>query len=381
VVCRLLALAKPHQLFLGEKDWQQLTILRRMVLDLGLAVRVRSVPTVRDGDGLASSSRNGYLSAQQRQQGVLFAQVLRDAGSSVLERAKPFDPGQIRRRLEESGLNVEYVEVVDPWLLQPSKSNQGSLNLLAAAVRCGSTRLIDHAFLMTRSPLVAIDGPAGAGKSTVTRAFAERLGLVYLDTGAMYRAVTWLVLQKGVDPADAEAVDVVLKDLQVELEPLQQGVQVVRVNGHEVTDAIRDPRVTASVSAVAAHACVRAAMTAQQQRMGKTGGLVAEGRDIGTAVFPDAELKVFLTATPKERARRRALDLEARGHEVPALLELEAQIVERDRLDSTREVAPLLQADDAIELISDGMAIDEVIDALEDLFRRRVGEEVWPTPT
>jgi pantoate ligase/cytidylate kinase len=376
-----LALAKPHQLFLGEKDWQQLTILRRMVLDLGLAVRVRSVPTVRDGDGLASSSRNGYLSAQQRQQGVLFAQVLRDAGSSVLERAKPFDPGQIRRRLEESGLNVEYVEVVDPWLLQPSKSNQGSLNLLAAAVRCGSTRLIDHAFLMTRSPLVAIDGPAGAGKSTVTRAFAERLVLVYLDTGAMYRAVTWLVLQKGVDPADAEAVDVVLKDLQVELEPLQQGVQVVRVNGHEVTDAIRDPRVTASVSAVAAHACVRAAMTAQQQRMGKTGGLVAEGRDIGTAVFPDAELKVFLTATPKERARRRALDLEARGHEVPALLELEAQIVERDRLDSTREVAPLLQADDAIELISDGMAIDEVIDALEDLFRRRVGEEVWPTPS
>ena len=381
VVCRLLALAKPHQLFLGEKDWQQLTILRRMVLDLGLAVRVRSVPTVRDGDGLASSSRNGYLSAQQRQQGVLFAQVLRDAGSSVLERAKPLDPGQIRRRLEESGLNVEYVEVVDPWLLQPSKSNQGSLNLLAAAVRCGSTRLIDHAFLMTRSPLVAIDGPAGAGKSTVTRAFAERLGLVYLDTGAMYRAVTWLVLEQGVNPADSEAVDVVLDDLQVELEPLQQGVQVVRVNGHEVTDAIRDPRVTASVSAVAAHACVRAAMTAQQQRMGKTGGLVAEGRDIGTAVFPDAELKVFLTATPKERARRRALDLEARGHEVPALLELEAQIVERDRLDSTREVAPLLQADDAIELISDGMAIDEVIDALEDLFRRRVGEEVWPTPS
>lgn len=146
VVCRLLALVKPHQLFLGEKDWQQLTILRRMVLDLGLAVRVRSVPTVRDGDGLASSSRNRYLNAQQRQQGVLFAQVLRDAGSAVLQRAKPFDPGQVRRHLEESGLSVEYVEVVDPWLLQPSKSNQGSLNLLAAAVRCGSTRLIDHAF-------------------------------------------------------------------------------------------------------------------------------------------------------------------------------------------------------------------------------------------
>jgi pantoate ligase/cytidylate kinase len=311
---------------------------------------------------------------------VLFAQVLREASSASLLSASPLDPGQVRRRLEEGGLHVEYVDVVDPWLLLPSKANEASLTLLAAAVRCGSTRLIDHAFLMTRSPLVAIDGPAGAGKSTVTRAFAERLGLVYLDTGAMYRAVTWLVLEQGVDPADSAAVDVVLNDLEVELQPLQQGVQVVRVNGLEVTDAIRDPRVTASVSAVAAHACVRSAMTAQQQRMGEAGGLVAEGRDIGTAVFPDAELKVFLTATPKERARRRALDLEARGHEVPALLELEAQIVERDRLDSTREVAPLLQADDAIELISDGMSIDQVIDALEDLFRRRVGEEVWPTP-
>ena len=381
VVCRLLALAKPHQLFLGEKDWQQLTILRRMVLDLGLAVRVRSVPTVRDGDGLASSSRNRYLNAQERQQGVLFAQLLSDARSACLHGGTALDPGEVRRRLEEVGLSVEYVDVVDPWLLQPSKSNQSSLTLLAAAVRCGSTRLIDHAFLMTRSPLVAIDGPAGAGKSTVTRAFAERLGLVYLDTGAMYRAVTWLVLEQGFDPADSEAVEGVLNDLEVELEPLQQGVQAVRVNGHEVTDAIRDPRVTASVSAVAAHGCVRAAMTAQQQRMGEAGGLVAEGRDIGTAVFPDAELKVFLTATPKERARRRALDLEARGHEVPALPELEAQIVERDRLDSTREVAPLLQADDAIELISDGMSIDQVIDALEDLFRRRVGEEVWPTPS
>ena len=380
VVCRLLALAKPHQLFLGEKDWQQLTILRRMVLDLGLAVRVRSVPTVRDGDGLASSSRNRYLNAQQRQQGVLFAKVLREASAASLYSATPLNPEQVRRRLEEGGLRVEYVDVVDPWLLLPSKANEASLTLLAAAVRCGSTRLIDHAFLMTRSPLVAIDGPAGAGKSTVTRAFAERLGLVYLDTGAMYRAVTWLVLEQGVDPADSAAVDVVLNGLEVELEPLQQGVQVVRVNGHEVTDAIRDPRVTASVSTVAAHACVRAAMTAQQKRMGEEGGLVAEGRDIGTAVFPDAELKVFLTATPKERARRRALDLEARGHEVPALPELEAQIVERDRLDSTREVAPLLQADDAIELISDGMSIEQVIDALEDLFRRRVGEEVWPTP-
>ena len=233
---------------------------------------------------------------------------------------------------------------------------------------------------MTRSPIVAIDGPAGAGKSTVTRAFAERMGLLYLDTGAMYRAVTLWVQEHGADPANADAVERLLSGLEVDLSPLRNGVQTVCVNGRDVTDAIRDPKVTGAVSLVAAHACVRALLTRQQQRLGEKGGLVAEGRDIGTAVFPDAELKVFLTATPAERARRRAKDLETRGHAVPALSELEAQIVERDRLDSTRTIAPLVQADDATELITDGMGIQAVIDALEDLFRGRVAEEVWPTP-
>jgi pantoate ligase/cytidylate kinase len=168
--------------------------------------------------------------------------------------------------------------------------------------------------------------------------------------------------------------------LELELSPLRNGVQTIYVNGRDVTDAIRDPNVTSSVSKVAAHACVRELLTRQQQQLGKRGGLVAEGRDIATAVFPDAELKVFLTATPEERARRRARDLQTRGHSVPALNELEAQIVERDRLDSTREIAPLVQAKDAVELITDGMGIEAVIDALEDLFRERVAEEVWPTP-
>ena len=145
------------------------------------------------------------------------------------------------------------------------------------------------------------------------------------------------------------------------------------MNGKDVSTVIRSPEVTASVSAVAAHRCVRQALTNQQQAMGAKGGLVAEGRDIGTAVFPDAELKVFLTATVAERARRRALDLEQRS-------ELEAQIAERDRLDSTREEAPLVKAADAVELITDGMSIDAVIDELVGQFRSRVGEEVWPTP-
>lgn len=381
VVMRLLGLVRPSQLWLGEKDWQQLTILRHLVKDFGLSVKVRGCPTVRESDGLAASSRNRYLSDAERTVASGFSSALssaaRDLSQGSVDEASRH--AALHQQLRRAGLEVEYVETVDPVTLQPAPPGR-SIRLLAAAVRCGATRLIDHDFIMTRSPIVAIDGPAGAGKSTVTRAFAERMGLLYLDTGAMYRAVTWWVQRNGADPSSASAVEALLDGLEVDLSPLRDGVQTVRVNGRDITEAIRDPEVTGSVSLVAAHPCVRALLTRQQQRLGVRGGLVAEGRDIGTAVFPDADVKVFLTATPEERARRRAKDLEARGHAVPELSELEAQIVERDRLDSTREVAPLVQADDATELITDGMSIEAVIDALEDLFRFRVAEEVWPTP-
>ena len=381
VVMRLLGLVRPSQLWLGEKDWQQLTILRHLVKDFGLSVKVRGCPTVRESDGLAASSRNRYLSDAERTVASAFSSALssaaRDLSQGSVDEASRH--AALHQQLRRAGLEVEYVETVDPVTLQPAPPSR-SIRLLAAAVRCGATRLIDHDFIMTRSPIVAIDGPAGAGKSTVTRAFAERMGLLYLDTGAMYRAVTWWVQRNGADPSSASAVEALLDGLEVDLSPLRDGVQTVRVNGRDITEAIRDPEVTGSVSLVAAHPCVRALLTQQQQRLGVRGGLVAEGRDIGTAVFPDADVKVFLTATPEERARRRAKDLEARGHAVPELSELEAQIVERDRLDSTREVAPLVQADDATELITDGMSIEAVIDALEDLFRFRVAEEVWPTP-
>ena len=372
VVARLLQLVEPSCLWLGEKDWQQLVILRRLVADLDLGVAVQGVSTVRESDGLALSSRNQYLSSVERARAAALPAALRHAD--------PGDPEpSVRQSLAEAGLDVEYVERVDPRTLQPCGS-ETAISLLAAAVRCGTTRLIDHVFLMTRQPLVAIDGPAGAGKSTVTRAFAERMGLVYLDTGAMYRSVTWLVQQNGVDPQDAASIAPLLNDLDLQLKSLPGGGQQVLVNGQDVSDAIRSPEVTASVSAVAAHRCVRQALTAQQKAMGAKGGLVAEGRDIGTAVFPDADLKVFLTATVGERARRRALDLDQRGFPVPERSELEAQIAERDHLDSTREEAPLVQADDAVELVTDGMSIEAVIDALVGQFRSRVAEEAWPTP-
>jgi pantoate ligase/cytidylate kinase len=382
VVCRLLGLVRPDCLFLGEKDWQQLVILRRVVADLGLPVRVRGCGTVRQADGLAFSSRHRYLASAQLTQATALPAALAEAAEAArsgVPDASTLIAG-VRSRLKRAGLAIDYVELVAAHSLRPLQKLEG-LALLAAAVRCGPSRLIDHVFLMSRPPIVAIDGPAGAGKSTVTRAFDHRMGLVYLDTGAMYRALTWWVQHQGVDPADALAVAPLLEGLDLQLASCEEGGQQVRVNGHEVSAAIRSPEVTARVSVVAAHACVRDALTRQQQAMGRRGGLVAEGRDIGTAVFPDAECKVFLTATVAERARRRAEDLRQRGFAVPPIEELEASIAERDHLDSSREVAPLRQADDAVELVTDGMSIEAVIETLVDLFRERVPEDAWPGPT
>jgi pantoate ligase/cytidylate kinase len=214
---------------------------------------------------------------------------------------------------------------------------------------------------MTNSAIIAIDGPAGAGKSTVTRQVAKRLGLVYLDTGAMYRAVTWLLQSLNLPAQESKALEQALSDLELRLEAQPQGDQLVWVNGKNVTEQIRTAEITAGVSAVAALPSVRNALTAQQRRLGASGGLVAEGRDIGTAVFPNAELKVYLTATVAERARRRSADLIQRGLPLPGLKQLEQEINRRDQLDSTRAVAPLCKASDALELVSDGMSIEQVV--------------------
>lgn len=217
--------------------------------------------------------------------------------------------------------------------------------------------------------IVAIDGPAGAGKSTVARGVARRLGLLFLDTGAMYRAITWKALKEGIPLDDEAAMTRLAREAAIELIPGEDGDRVL-IDGQDVTDAIRTPEVTRNVSQVAAHAGVREILVDRQRELGKGGGVVAEGRDIGTVVFPQAPVKIFLVASPMERARRRARDLEAKGHQVD-LDELAAEIARRDAYDSNRAVSPLKAAEDAVHVDTDPMTPDQVVERILEIARQR----------
>lgn len=205
--------------------------------------------------------------------------------------------------------------------------------------------------------VVAIDGPAGAGKSTIAKLAAEELGYAYIDTGAMYRSVAWKFLQTGAE-FDKEFISKLSQEMVIEFKP-EAKVNRVFVDGTEVTTAIRSAEVTANVSRVAAIGAVREAMVDQQRRMGEAGGVLMDGRDIGTVVFPNAEVKIFLTATVEERAMRRYKELVAKGEQVD-LAQLQKDIAERDRQDMEREISPLRQAEDALYLDTSEMTIDEV---------------------
>jgi len=217
---------------------------------------------------------------------------------------------------------------------------------------------------MTKPETIAIDGPAASGKSTLAQILADRLGYLYLDTGVMYRAVTLAALRKLGRVDDEAAVDRLAETAQIDVRPasLSDGrMYDVLLDGEDITWAIRQRDVDANVSAVSAYAGVRAAMTAQQRRIGQRGRVVMVGRDIGTVVLPFADLKVYLDASVEERARRRYDELVKRGEpaEYEAVL---AAMKKRDAFDSSRELAPLRPADDAVILNSDGMSIEQVVE-------------------
>lgn len=209
---------------------------------------------------------------------------------------------------------------------------------------------------------IAIDGPAGAGKSTVAQKVAGQLEYVYIDTGSMYRALAWAVLDHQIAIDDEAAVSSLLKENEIQL-VRDQGQQHVYWNDSDVTSLIRTSEVSQYASIVASYASVRELMLQLQRNLAKQGNVVMDGRDIGTHVLPDAEVKIFLTASIKERADRRWKELLAKGQETD-LAELEKEIAERDERDMSREVAPLRQADDAVLVDTTGMTIDQVVNQI-----------------
>ena len=383
VVTKLFSLVQPNRAYFGRKDAQQLAIIRRLVGDLSLPIEVVGCPTVREPDGLAYSSRNYYLSQDERLQAAVLNQSLEKAKLAFTqgERQALALTNLVRDVVSQaSTVQVQYVALVHPDTMQPL-AKVDTVALLAIAAYVGKTRLIDNMLLRSRRPIIAIDGPAGAGKSTVARIVAAKLGLLYLDSGAMYRAVTWQALQLGIDPQDEVAVAEMLASCHVRLASDPQadesiGLTRVWVNDQEVTQVIRGPEVTANVSTIAAQPVVRQVLLQQQQAYGVNGGVAMEGRDIGTQVFPSAELKIFLTASVHVRARRRQRDLAVQNQPMMSLAALEQAIDERDRKDSMRRVAPLRRAEDAIELITDGLAIEEVVDKIVCLYRDRLSAEL-----
>ncbi|PID16650.1 cytidylate kinase [Sporosarcina sp. P34] len=225
---------------------------------------------------------------------------------------------------------------------------------------------------MTAGMRIAIDGPAAAGKSTIAKLVAKKLGYTYIDTGAMYRAITYKVLQNNIDLHNEEDISKLIAQTEIELQP-DEHVQKVLLDGIEVTDAIRSHEVTTNVSAIAALTTVRELLVAKQQSLAAESSVVMDGRDIGTAVLPEAELKIFMTASVEERAQRRLLEEQKRGMKSDYET-LKREISERDQADSEREISPLKKAEDAITIDTTGKTIEEVTNSIVECAEKRLAQ-------
>jgi pantoate ligase / CMP/dCMP kinase len=375
IVTKLFNIVQPNRAYFGEKDAQQLAIIKRLVKDLNIPVKIQPCQTIREDSGLAYSSRNQYLSASEKERALVISRSLQKAETAFCNGEKDAQSllAIVREELaSETEVKVQYVELVNPDTLENLDKIENA-GLLAIACYVGSTRSIDNIILKFPSkPIIAIDGPAGAGKSTVTRQVAEALGLLYLDTGAMYRAVTWLVMRSGIPSTDEDAIARLIKEVEIELIPPDECDRpiIVKIDGEDVTQAIRTPEVTENVSAISALELVRDLLVKQQQKYGDRGGIVAEGRDVGTNVFPDADLKIFLTASVRERAKRRFQDFQEQGIAID-LGKLERDIESRDAKDSSRAIAPLTKAIDAVEINTDELSVEEVIQKIINLYERK----------
>ena len=219
---------------------------------------------------------------------------------------------------------------------------------------------------------VAVDGPSGAGKSTLAKAAAAKLGIVYVDTGAIYRSIGYYVYCKNIDPKDAQAVIAILPELDIQMRYGEDGVQRMILNGEDVSTQIRLPEMSMYASAVSAIPEVRTFLLEMQRQIARTTAVIMDGRDIGTVVLPEAEVKIFLTASAEIRALRRMKELEQRGTPQP-FEEVLQQIVDRDWADSHREAAPLKQAEDAVLLDTGALNFEESLEALLTIIREKVG--------
>ncbi|GLB58011.1 (d)CMP kinase [Cytobacillus sp. NCCP-133] len=224
---------------------------------------------------------------------------------------------------------------------------------------------------MTRKISIAIDGPAAAGKSTVAKIVAGKLSYIYIDTGAMYRALTYKAIQNQVSLEDETSLMEILTNTTIDLQPGLKG-QLIYVDGHNVTNEIRSSEVTNTVSIVSMHKLVRKEMVRRQQSFAQNGGVVMDGRDIGTQVLPGAEVKVFLLASVDERAIRRHTENLQKGFQSD-LEKLKDEISLRDKLDSEREVSPLKKAEDAVEIDTTSLSIEQVVEKIMDLANERIG--------